>query len=221
MLGRHRRYADRQDAGRALAQELSDLAGRPDVVVLGLPRGGVPVAAEVARALGAPLDALVVRKLGVPGRPELAMGAVAGVGNDVEVVWNEQVLAAAGLDPSDREAVRRREVAELARRESTVRRGRERAPLEGRLVVLVDDGLATGATVRAAMAAVRRRRPSAIVVAVPVASSDAVASVRAAGARVVCPWVPPQFRSVGDAYIDFGQTPDHDVVRALDAAAER
>ena len=217
VLGR-RRYADRSDAGRTLASELSHLAGRPDVVVLGLPRGGVPVAAEVARALGVPLDALVVRKLGVPGRPELAMGAVAGVGDDVEVVWNAEVLDAAGLDSRQVEAVQRSEVGELARRESSYRRGRDRTPLSGRLVVVVDDGLATGATVRAAVAAVQRQRPAGIVVAVPVASSSAVAAVRAVGADVVCPWVPQRFRSVGDAYLDFGQTPDLEVCRALDAA---
>lgn len=215
-----RQYLDRQDAGRVLGEQMEAFRDRPDVVVLGLPRGGVPVAAEVALALGAPLDVLVVRKLGVPGRPEVAMGAIAGAGGDVQVVWNEQLVARSSVSPSDAEAVERREREELARQEQAYRSSRPRAPLGGHVVVLVDDGLATGSTMKAAIAALRGEQPAAVVVAVPVASSSALAAVRGEGAEVFCPWVPPGFRAVSEAYVNFEQTSDEEVRAAIDRAEQ-
>ncbi|RJK94939.1 phosphoribosyltransferase [Vallicoccus soli] len=198
-----------------LAAALAGGTGGQDAVVLGLPRGGVPVAAEVAAALGAPLDVLIVRKLGLPGRPELAMGAVAAVGDEVRTVLNEHVLARAGVDDATLAGVRERELAELRRREAAYRGDRAPVPVTGRVAVLVDDGLATGATVRAAVAAVRRSAPSRVVVAVPVGSAEAVRDVGAEVDALVCPWVPEPFLAVGRAYVDFGQTGDGEVRRAL------
>ncbi len=215
-----RRYADRSDAGRALAAWLADYAGRSDVVVLGLPRGGVPVAAQVARALGAPLDVLVVRKVGVPGQPELAMGAIAAVAGTTEVVRNTDVLALAqrlGHEEGVFERVAARERVELDRRERAYRGGRPPVEVMGRAVVVVDDGLATGATMRAAVAVLRRLRPAYVVVAVPVGSDEACAAVAAIADEVVCARSPVGLRGVGDAYRDFTQTDDEEVRRALAA----
>ena len=214
-------FADRVDAGRRLASAVARrLADRPDlsrhrVVVLGLPRGGVPVAAEVARELGAPLDVLVVRKLGLPGQPELAMGAIAGVSGEVEVVRNDTVLALSPVDDETFHAVYAAEVAELRRRESAYRGGRPHAAVEGSTTVVVDDGLATGSTMRAAVAAVRHGRPAAVVVAVPVGSRDTCAGLAREVDEVVCLTTPRAFLAVGQAYVDFSPTGDDEVRRAL------
>jgi putative phosphoribosyl transferase len=213
-------FADRRLAGRALGARLAGtLPG--DVFVLGLPRGGAVVAAGVAAALGAPLDVLLVRKLGLPAQPELAMGAVAAIGDAVETVRSEEVLAAAGVDDATFAAVRARELAELRRREAAYRGDRPSVDVSGRTVVLVDDGLATGATVRAALRVLAGRRPARTVVAVPVGSPTAVRELGALADDVVCLLAPPSLRAVGGAYRDFAQTSDDEVRRVLrDAAAE-
>ena len=208
-------YPDRTAAGRALAAALGHLAGRAGLLVLGLPRGGVPVAAEVAVALHAPLDVLVVRKLGLPGRPELAMGAIAGVGGDVETVRNAEVIAGAEPDPAAVAEVLDRELTELRRREAAYRGGRPPARVQGRTVLVVDDGLATGATVRAAVAAVRRGDPARVVVAAPVGAAGSVQELGRVADEVVCPLTPRPFRAVGQAYDDFGETTDDEVRAAL------
>jgi predicted phosphoribosyltransferase len=212
-------FTDRRDAGRQLAARLTDPARTPavplgpDALVLGLPRGGVLVAAEVAAALGAELDVVAVRKLGVPGRPELAMGAVAAVGDAVETVGVEAVLARVDVDEDAAAVVRRAELAELQRRREAYRGDRPPPALAGRTVVLVDDGLATGATMRAAMAAVRRAGAAAVVVAVPVGPPALCAELEAD--EVVCPVTPQPFGAVGRWYADFGQTTDDEVRAAL------
>src|SRR4051794_3329934 len=212
----HRPFADRRDAGRALGAVLAGQLGEAaDVVVLGLPRGGVVVAAEVAAALGAALDVVVVRKLGLPWQPELAMGAIAAAGDAVEAVRTEQVLARGDVDPVSFEAVRQRELAELRRREVAYRGVRPPVPLTGRTVVVVDDGLATGATMRAAVAAVRRSRPAHVVVAVPVGSPQTCADLAATVDQVLCLWSPQSFSAVGQGYGDFGPTSDDEVREAL------
>lgn len=202
-------FADREEAGRRLAAELPALE-RP--VVLGLPRGGVPVAAAVARALGAPLDVIVVRKLGVPVQPELAMGAVASGG--VRVV-NDDVLREAGVTPAVLEKVAARELALVESRARLYRGDRPVTELGGRDVVLVDDGLATGATMRAAVAAVGAHGPSRVVVAVPVAPAETVAAFVRAGVEIVCLHVPQTFLAVGSWYRDFAQVTDEEVIRLL------
>jgi putative phosphoribosyl transferase len=213
-------FADRPDAGRALGARLAGTL-RGDVLVLGLPRGGAVVAAGVAAALGAPLDVLLVRKLGLPGQPELAMGAVAAIGDAVETVRSEEVLAAAGVDAATFAAVRARELAELRRREAAYRGNRLPVDVTGRTVVLVDDGLATGATVRAALRVLAGRRPARSVVAVPVGSPTAVRELGGLADEMVCLLAPPSLRAVGGAYGDFTQTSDDEVRRVLrDAAAE-
>ena len=208
------RFADRRAAGRALGELL---ARRPpvDAVVLGLPRGGVIVAAEVAAALGLPLDVLVVRKLGLPEQPELAMGAIAAVGHDVDTVRVASVIASARVDEQAFGQVREREVAELRRREAAYRGNRPAAALSGRDVVLVDDGLATGATLHAAVAAARRQAPRRVVVAVPIGSPRACAALARVVDELVCLQSPASFRSVGQGYADFGQTTDDEVRAAL------
>lgn len=205
-------YQDRPEAGRLLAQHVAMSHGGEDVVVLALPRGGVPVAAEVAEALDAPLDVIVVRKLGVPGQEELAMGAVASGG--VRVL-NEEVVQALGIPRGAIEAVTAVEEAELARRERLYRGDRPYPELAGRTVVLVDDGLATGATMRAAVAATREHRPAAVVVAVPVAPRDTVELLRREADDVVCPATPEPFLGVGMWYEDFRQTTDDEVRELL------
>jgi putative phosphoribosyl transferase len=205
------RFADRTHAGAVLAGSLSHLAAREGLVVLGLPRGGVPVATQVARALGAPLDVFVVRKLGVPGHEELAMGAVAGGG--VRVL-NDDVVEHLGIGPEVVEAVADREQVELTRREDAYRGSRPPLELAGRPVVLVDDGLATGATMRAAVVAARRLGAGPIVVAVPVGAPSTCADLARVADEVVCARTPPHFTAVGEWYERFEQTTD-DEVRAL------
>lgn len=206
------RFADRAAAGRALVERLAGDIGS-GAIVLGLPRGGVVVAAEVADRLGCELDLVAVRKLGLPGQPELAMGAVAALGDIVETVRTEHVLAAAGVGTDTFEAVRQAEVAELRRQEVAYRGRRPDVELAGREVVLVDDGLATGATMRAALAVVRRRCPARVVVAVPVCAPSACDALDADA--VVCVYRPERFRSVGQAYTDFAPTSDDAVRRAM------
>jgi putative phosphoribosyl transferase len=211
---RRARYADRLDAGRVLAGALT---GRADAgaLVLGLPRGGVPVAAEVARALGAELDVLVVRKLGAPGQPELAMGALAAIGDRVETVWVPAVRDRVAPDPDAVAAVRDREVAELRRRTEAYRGDRPAPVVAGRHVLLVDDGLATGASMRVAVTAVRASGPARLTVAVPVGPPATLAQLAAAVDDLVCPEAPTRFRSVGQAYEDFSETSDEEVLQAL------
>ena len=205
------RFHDRSDAGRRLAALLGDLAERDDVVVLGLLRGGVPVAAAVAEEIGAPLDVFAVRKLGVPWQPELAFGAVASGG--VRVL-NQDVLETLPLPESVVEEISERERLALRERERALRGDRPPVDVEGRVAVLVDDGIATGSSMRAAIAALRRRDPSAVVVAVPVAPRQSYAVLKPEVDALVCARTPEPFRAVGVWYERFDQTSD-DEVRAL------
>lgn len=204
-------YTNRREAGAELARRLEHLAHRNDLVVLALPRGGVPVGYEVARALGAPLDVFLVRKLGLPGHRELAMGAIASGG--VRVL-NDDVVAWYRVPESIIDEAAREEQAELERRERVYREGRPAVELADRVVLLIDDGLATGSTMKAAVQAVRARRPSRIVVAVPVGAADTCRAFQAIADEVVCARVPDRFNAVGQWYRDFSQTTD-DEVRAL------
>lgn len=210
-------YADRADAGRRLATDLQHLHG-PDAVVLGLPRGGVPVAHEVARALEAPLDVIVVRKLGVPFRQELAMGAV---GEGGVLVLNQDVLRETHVGEIELAAVERRERATVEKRATTFRSGRPRLSLEGRTAVLVDDGVATGATARAACRVARALGAARVVLAVPVGPSDMQARFAAEADEVVCADQPPTFFAVGQEYVDFGQVDDTTVTSLLHGAGLR
>jgi|ERR1700726_1656140 len=212
------RFSDRRDAGRELAGRLAGYRNRDDVVVLGLPRGGIPVAFEVARALDAPLDAFAVRKLGVPWHPELAMGALASGG--VRVL-NEEVIDALGVDERTIEEVTEREQRELDRRERRYRGDRAAIEVTGRTAMVVDDGLATGATMRAAVAALRRRKSAAIVIGVPVASSITCAELACTVEDVVCGGTPDPFMAVGAWYSDFSPTSDDEVRRLLEHSPAR
>ena len=205
-------FADRADAGRRLAERLGAYAGRDDVIVLGLPRGGVPVAAEVARSLGAPLDVCVVRKLGVPGDEELALGAIATGG---VLVRNERVVAELHLSDEAIAAVAAVELDELHRRERAYRGDRPPVDVAGRTVLVVDDGLATGATMRAAVRALRTRGPARVVVAVPVAAAETCRALGPDVDDVVCAMRPTDFRSVGGWYQDFSPTSDDEVRRCV------
>lgn len=205
-------FHDRGDAGRQLAAKLEAYAGRDDVLVLGLPRGGVPVAYEVAVALGVALDVLVVRKLGLPQQPELAMGAIASGGARY---LNEDVLRAAGVGEAALHAVEASERAELGRREKSYR-GRRSAPqVRGKTVIVVDDGMATGASMQVAVMALRSLQPARIVVAVPVAPSDAIRRLGEAPDEFVCVLTASDFHAVGQFYRDFEQTTDQQVRRLL------
>ena len=213
-----RAFPNRAEAGRLLADKLENYVGRSDVVVLGLPRGGVPVAYEVAQRLGAPLDVFVVRKLGVPGFEELAAGAIASGG--VRVL-NEDVIRA--LPNADQliESVTERETVELERREQTYRDGRPAPELRNRVVILVDDGLATGATMRAAVAALRQRGVAKIVVAAPVGAPDTCRELEQEADETICAISPEFFQAVGQYYEDFSQTSDEEVRELLLRAAQR
>ena len=216
-----RAFADRRDAGRRLARricEVADVEAADDVGVLGLPRGGVPVAAEVAEALGAPLDILLVGKVGVPGHEELALAAAA---DDGTIVVNTQVQAAAGLADTEVDALADRTVSALAHRGAELRpSGSSPAvDLAGRLVVVVDDGMATGATMRVALAVVRGRGARLVVAAVPVAPMEAAGAVAAEADRIVCVMTPRDFHAVGPWYDDFTQIEDHEVRELLGPSA--
>jgi len=209
-------FRDRIEAGQLLAARLSAYAGRSDVLVLALPRGGVPVAYEVARALEAPLDVFVVRKLGVPGHEELAMGAIASGG---VCVLNDEVVQALRIPRRVIEAVAARELRELQRRERSYRRNRPAPAVSGRTVILVDDGLATGSTMRAAVAALRRLGPGRIIVAVPTAAPSTCEEFRHEADECVCDMTPDPFYAVGLWYEDFSQTTDDEVRDILKKAA--
>jgi putative phosphoribosyl transferase len=206
------RFRNRADAGRVIAERLRDYAGRDDVIVLGLPRGGVPVAYEVARELDVPLDVFLVRKLGVPGREELAFGAIASGG---AVVLNEEVVRSLRIDEASARAVAERERTELARRAEAYRGTPEPPDVEGKTVIVVDDGLATGASMRAAVEALRQLGPRRIVVAVPAAAPQTCEGLRGEVDEVVCALTPEPFLAVGMWYEDFSETTDDEVRELL------
>lgn len=206
-------YENRTEAGEALARELQgeDL---PRPVVCALPRGGVPVALPVARALRAPLDLVLVRKIGVPGHEELAAGAIVD-GPPEHIHFNDHVLSAMHLEPGDFDGVINRKREELLERRAAYLAGRARVDVRGRTVVLVDDGIATGATVRAALLALRDRHPAQIILAVPVAAADTLETLKPLVDRVVCPLVPRYFQAVGVHYRNFNQVPDAAVAEMM------
>jgi putative phosphoribosyl transferase len=210
-------FRDRTEAGQYLAKTLAAYAGRPDVLVLALPRGGVPVAYVVARRLNAPLDVFLVRKLGAPGRKELAMGAIASGGIRV---LNGEVVEALGITEEQLADAVQRERQELERREQLYRDDRPAPDVRGRTVILVDDGLATGSSMRAAVAALRQRRPARIVVAVPVGAAETCADLRGEADEIVCAATPEPFYGVGRWYENFSQTTDEEVRDLLERAAE-
>lgn len=210
------RFRDRIDAGQVLARLVAER--RFDrAVVLALPRGGVPVAAEVARRIGAPLDLVMVRKIGVPGQPELAAGAVVD-GDRPEIIVNDDIARHARLTRDDIERLSKPELDTIARRRASYLKGRAPVDLAGRSAIVVDDGIATGATMRAALRAVRRQRPARVVLAVPVAEADSLAALRDEVDEVICPIVPAYFGAVGAFYDRFDQTTDDEVIRLMAAA---
>src|SRR5205085_4312914 len=210
-----RGFPDRAEAGRQLAEKLEKYAGLDDVIVLGLPRGGVPVAYEVAKRLHVPLDVFIVRKLGVPGFEELAAGAIAS--GSVRVL-NEDVMRAIPYGDAAIEAVTAKETVELQRREQIYREGRPAPDLRGNVVMLVDDGLATGATMRAAVKALRQSGAAKIIVAVPVGPPDTCHEIAQEADEIVCLSTPPLFQAVGQYYENFSQTSDNDVRDLLNRA---
>jgi predicted phosphoribosyltransferase len=211
------RFLNREDAGRQLAAHLTRYAGRSDLIVLGLPRGGVPVAAEVAQRLHVPLDVFLVRKLGVPGHPELGMGAIAEGG--VEVL-SDDLIRDLGIPQRVVQQVAVRERMELDRRDALYRRGRTLPPVRGHIVILVDDGLATGSTMQAAVTALRRLEPARVVVAAPVGARDTCARLKLFADEVVCVEMPEPFHAVGLWYEQFAQTTDEEVKRSLTGPGE-
>ncbi len=213
-----RAFADRRDAGRALGAALRTRPLAPPVVVLALPRGGVPVAAEVARALGAPLDLLIVRKIGAPGQPELAVAAVAE-GDPPELVIDEPVRAALGVGRDSIARRAERELPEIARRRACYLAGRAPLAVAGATVVVVDDGIATGTSLRAALRALRRRHPAHVVLAVPVAPVEVLDALRGEVDEAVCLATPEPFGAVGCHYVEFRQVADDEVLAALASVA--
>jgi predicted phosphoribosyltransferase len=211
-----RLFKDRRDAGRVLAGRLEHYRHRPDVLVLGLPRGGVPVAYEVACALQAPLDVFLVRKLGVPGHEELAMGAIASGG---ALVLNDEVVRGLRIPPEAIQRVADQEARELLRREKAYREGRPPPEVEGKTAILVDDGLATGSSMRAAITALRQLQPARIVVAVPAAPDSTCRELASEVDEMVCATTPAPFLAVGQSYRDFTQTTDEEVHQFLSAAS--
>ena len=209
-------FRDRVEAGRALAHKLESYRGQEDVLVLALPRGGVPIAFEVSRAIEAPLDIYLVRKLGVPGHEELAIGAIASGG--VRVL-NHDVVYMTGIDEQGIDAIAEREQKEIERRERTYRDGRPAAEIAGKTIILIDDGLATGATMLAAARAIRKQRPAKLVVAVPVSSPEVCDYFRKEVDEIVCAEMPTPFQAVGLWYDDFTQTSDEEVRELLDRSA--
>jgi predicted phosphoribosyltransferase len=208
-------YQNRAEAGRYLASKLTRYANRPDVLVLALPRGGVPVALEVAQALNAPMDVFPVRKFGVPGHEDLAMGAIASGGVGIR---NREVVRALRIIDEEIEAIIAREQRELERRERVYRGDRPPPDVRGRTVILVDDGLATGSTMRAALAALRRQGPARIVVAVPIATPETCKNLEPEVDEIVCAVTPEPFYAVGLWYRDFSQTTDEEVRELLEGA---
>lgn len=210
-------FNDRSAAGKALAQELSDFAGRQDVLVLALPRGGVPVAFEIAQFLRAPLDIMLVRKLGAPGHQELAMGAIAS--GDI-IVMNKSIVDQLGIDQQaiDREIDQERQ--ELRRRERVYRGERAPCPIAQQTVILVDDGIATGATMRAAVAAIKQHKPAYLVVAAPTAAADTCRTIAREVDKIVCLATPEPYFAVGNWYRNFDQTADSEVCNLLQEAAD-
>lgn len=210
------RFTDRLEAGRRLGDALVK-KGYPDPIVLALPRGGVPIAIEVARRLHAPVDLILVRKIGVPFQPELAAGAVVD-GASAEIVYNDEVLAMAGLTRADVDELSRTQLDEIERRRALYLRDRKHVSVAGRTAIVVDDGIATGATARAALHAVRRRKAAKVVLAVPVAASESLASLSREADEIVCLSEPTPFYAIGVHYLDFRQLDDSDVVAMLRAA---
>jgi putative phosphoribosyl transferase len=208
-------FRDRKEAGKLLAEKLSAYAGKPDIIVSALPRGGVPLAFEIAKALHAPLDLMLVRKLGVPGHEELALGALA---MDDVCVFNDDVIRSYAIPDEILQAVIAKESKELLRRNQAYRGGAPPADVKDRTVILVDDGLATGATMHAAVRAVAQQGPARIIIAVPVASEQAVEALRREADEVVCLQIPPFFYGVGSAYGDFSQTTDDEVKALMEEA---
>ena len=206
-------FFDRRDAGQRLARAMEHYANR-DAVVLALPRGGVPVAAEVAAALGAPLDLILVRKISVPFEPELAMGAIADARPPV-VVRNENIVRLVGVSEHEFRTACAAAASELERRRRLYLGDRTPLPLEGRVAIIVDDGIATGATTRAAIRAARRRSPASVVLAVPVAPPELLADLRREADDVVCLETPMHLGAIGNVYKNFAQVPDHEVIEAL------
>ncbi|MEK1891284.1 MAG: phosphoribosyltransferase [Phyllobacterium sp.] len=209
-------FADRSEAGRQLAKALDGYQGK-DAVVLALPRGGVPVAAEVAAHLEIPLDLLLVRKIGVPAQPELAMGAVIDGASPI-VVRNEGIIRRAWVSADEFERASRVELAEIERRRLRYLGDRRSVDIEGRIAIVVDDGIATGATMRAAIQGLRRRHPSKIILAVPVAPPETVGVLRKYADHVICLEEPDFFQAIGFYYRDFRQLSDQDVIACLDAS---
>ena len=205
-------FRDRQEAGQLLAQALAFLGGKKDVIVLGIPRGGVVVAAEVARAIGAPLNVYITRKIGAPYNPELAIGAIASSG---DVVLDEGLMGSLGVSPEYVQDETERQRREIERRLKKYRGNRPAQKLEGKTVLLVDDGIATGATTLAAIRALRKQKPAELILAVPVGPPDAVARLREEVDRLVCLDTPQLFWAVGAFYEVFDQTSDEEVVRLL------
>jgi putative phosphoribosyl transferase len=206
------RFHDRTEAGKLLAAQLGEYADRSDVWVLGLPRGGVPVAYEIAQALNLPLDICLVRKLGVPGQPELAMGAIAP---DDVMVLNHEILKSIGISHPALQQVIEDEKQELERRDRAYRENRPDPDVQGKTVILVDDGIATGSTLRAAIATLRQKNPKEIVVAVPVAPVSTCESLRAIVDKIICLSLPEPLISIGMWYVDFSQTSDQEVRHLL------
>lgn len=217
-MAQQKRFKDRRQAGELLAQKLVHYSGRANTIVLALPRGGVPVGFAVAEALGIPLDILLVRKLGVPGREEYAMGAIASGGLRM---LQDIVVNMLGIPDAAIKEATRRETRELERREKLYRAGRPAPSLQGRTVILIDDGLATGSTMLVAVRAVRRENPAHIIVAVPTASNEACSKIAAEADDVVCLSIPSPFYAVGAWYEDFGQTSDAEVQDLLAQAQAR